>query len=55
MALCGAKALWDLDVAVRGTADGKRQLALIECKDWKKKVGIDIVDALAARGRSTDS
>jgi hypothetical protein len=43
----------DLDVAVRGTIDGKPTLAVIECKDFdlKKtgKVGREYVDALDSK------
>lgn len=39
----------DLDVEVRGMRDGKEQFILIECKDWKRKVGIGVVDALESK------
>lgn len=39
----------DLDVEVRGTLDGEPFLALVECKDWRKKVGIEVVDALDSK------
>ena len=39
----------DMDVAVRGTAHGKPQSILIECKDWRDRVGIAVIDALAVR------
>jgi hypothetical protein len=41
----------DLDVEVRGVHDGKEQFVLIECKDWKRKVGIGTVDALESKRR----
>lgn len=41
----------DLDVEVRGVHDGKEQFVLIECKDWKRKVGIETVDALESKRR----
>ena len=41
----------DMDVEVRGTHDGKEQFVLIECKDWKRTVGIGTVDALESKRR----
>lgn len=39
----------DMDVAVRGTRDGRALFALIECKDWKYPVGVAVVDALDSK------
>lgn len=39
----------DLDVEVRGTLQGKDHFALVECKDWKRRVGIEVVDALESK------
>ncbi|MGZ8163148.1 MAG: restriction endonuclease, partial [Methylobacter sp.] len=39
----------DMDVEVRGTVEGKEQFILVECKDWKKKVGIETIDALESK------
>jgi Restriction endonuclease len=36
----------DCDVSVRGTHDGRPYFVFIECKDWKKPVGIATVDSL---------
>ena len=36
----------EIDVSVRGQIDGKQTFILIECKDWKKDVGIAEIDAL---------
>src|SRR5688572_12071245 len=38
----------DLDVSVR-SADGKVLLAVIECKDWNKPIGIGFIDALDSK------
>jgi len=40
----------DLDVAVR-SADGNDLLAVIECKDWNKPIGIAFIDALDSKRR----
>ena len=39
----------DMDVSIRGTREGKPFFALIECKDWKRRVGIGVVDALESK------
>ena len=39
----------EIDVSVRGQIDGKQSFILIECKDWKKDVGIAEVDALDSK------
>lgn len=39
----------DMDVAIRGTSGGEAKLVLIECKDWKRRVGIATVDALESK------
>jgi Restriction endonuclease len=39
----------DCDVSVRGTRQGVPYFALVECKDWKKRVGIGVVDALDSK------
>lgn len=39
----------DLDVEVRGTVEGRPRFILIECKDWRRRVGIDVVDALKSK------
>lgn len=39
----------DMDVAVRGTKDGKPHLVLIECKDWRVPVGIAVMDSLDSK------
>jgi hypothetical protein len=39
----------DLDVEVRGTRDGVPYFTLIECKDWKRPVGIEVVDGLESK------
>lgn len=39
----------DLDVEVRGTVGGERHFALLECKDWNRKVGIGVVDAFESK------
>lgn len=41
----------DMDVEVRGTLNGESHFVLVECKDWKRKVGIDVVDALESKRR----
>jgi hypothetical protein len=39
----------EVDVSVRGYIDGKQTFILIECKDWKKDVGIEEIDALDSK------
>ena len=39
----------DMDVSIRGVRDGQPFFALIECKDWKRRVGIHVVDALHSK------
>jgi hypothetical protein len=39
----------DCDVSIRGTHEGAPYFVLIECKDWRKRVGIDVVDALDSK------
>jgi len=38
-----------MDVSIRGVRDGQTFFALIECKDWKRRVGIHVVDALHSK------
>ena len=39
----------EIDVSMRGEIDGKHAFILIECKDWKKDVGIAEIDALDSK------
>ena len=39
----------DLDVEIRGTADGSDRLVLIKCKHSGRPVGVDIVNALKSK------
>lgn len=39
----------DMDVAVRGTKEGKPHLTLIKCKDWRVPVGIAVMDSLDSK------
>jgi hypothetical protein len=39
----------DMDVEVRGSLDGRSHLCLVECKDWDRRVGIQVVDALDSK------
>jgi hypothetical protein len=39
----------EIDVSVRGQIDGKQTFILVECKDWKKDVGIAEIDALDSK------
>jgi hypothetical protein len=39
----------DLDVSIRGNLEGRPAFVLIECKDWKRKVGIQTIDALESK------
>lgn len=39
----------DMDVSVRGVRDDHPYFALIECKDWTRKVGVHVVDALHSK------
>ena len=41
----------ELDVEVRGTADGVPRFVLIECKDKGRRIGIEAVDALESKSR----
>ncbi|MDQ3814979.1 MAG: restriction endonuclease [Armatimonadota bacterium] len=43
------------DVVVRGTAMGRDYLGVIECKDWRDKVGTPEVQAFAAKARSVNA
>ena len=45
----------DMDVEVRGKAGGEEQFILVECKDWKRPVGIEIIDALESKRRDLNS
>lgn len=45
----------DIDVSVRGTRNGKPYFALVECKDWKRKVGIAVVDALHSKSHDLEA
>ena len=39
----------EVDVEVRGLSDGKSHFLLIECKDWRRPVGIEEIDALDSK------
>jgi hypothetical protein len=39
----------DMDVEVRGAREGVPHFCLVECKDWRRKVGIPVVDALDSK------
>lgn len=39
----------EVDVEVRGTVDGKKNFVLIECKDWKRPVDVQAIDALDSK------
>lgn len=39
----------EVDVEVRGTVDGKKHFVLIECKDWKRPVDVQAIDALDSK------
>jgi hypothetical protein len=41
----------EIDVSVRGQIDGKPTFILVECKDWRKDVGIAEIDALDSKRR----
>ena len=41
----------EIDVSVRGQIDEKETFILVECKDWKKNVGIAEIDALDSKRR----
>jgi hypothetical protein len=41
----------DCDVSIRGTREGKAYFAFVECKDWRRPVGIGEVDALDSKRR----
>lgn len=41
----------NVDVSVRGNADSGYAFVIIECKDWKRPVGIDVVDKLESTRR----
>lgn len=41
----------EIDVRVEGIKDGARHFVLIECKDWKRPVGIAAFDALDSKRR----
>lgn len=45
----------DMDVAVRGTNEGRPHLTLIECKDWRVPVGIGVIDSLDSKRRDLDA
>jgi len=39
----------DIDVEVRGQINELNQFILIECKDWRRPVGIEVIDALESK------
>lgn len=39
----------DLDVSIRGNLQNSPAFVLIECKDWKRRVGIQAIDALDSK------
>lgn len=41
----------DMDVEVRYFFEGEERLVLVECKDWKNKIGVEIIDALESKRR----
>lgn len=41
----------DLDVAIRPNGGGSALLAVIECKDWNRPIGIGFIDALNSKRR----
>ena len=41
----------DMDVAIRGSVQGESKFVLIECKDWRRRVGIATIDALESKRR----
>ncbi len=41
----------DMDVMVQGTKSGQKHVALIECKDWARPIGIEKIDALESKRR----
>lgn len=43
------------DVVVRGTAMGREYLGVIECKDWRDKIGTPEVEAFVAKARSVNA
>jgi Restriction endonuclease len=45
----------DCDVSIRGTREGKAYFAFVECKDWRRPVGIGEVDALDSKRRDLDA
>jgi hypothetical protein len=45
----------DRDVWVKGTIGGEPHRVLIECKDWKSRVGIGVVDALDSKRHDLDA
>ena len=38
-----------LDVTVSGIANGRNVTIIIECKDWRRPVGIETIDALNSK------
>ena len=45
----------DCDVSIRGTREGVPYFAFAECKDWKRRVGIETVDALDSKRKDLNS
>ena len=41
----------EIDVEVRGSASGSPHFVLIECKDWKRPVDIQVIDALDSKSK----
>ena len=39
----------DMDVEIRGTIEGNPRFVLVECKDWRRPVGIKEIDALDSK------
>jgi hypothetical protein len=41
----------EIDVSIKGAIDGKDTFILVECKDWKRDVGIGTIDAIDSKRR----
>jgi hypothetical protein len=39
----------EIDVSIKGAVDGKDTFVFLECKDWKKQVGIETIDAVDSK------
>src|SRR5215472_9562570 len=45
----------DMDVSIRGAADGSSVIVLLECKDHRRPIGIGLIDAFDSKRRDLEA